>query len=147
MAVSTRNGSDTEWTTVLFRGDDAFSRIADDWDALYGSCSTATPFQSRVWLESWWSSYRDEGGRLCLVGVRHRGRLVAAAALVSRWRGPWRVLSPVGVRQSDYCDILIDDASPGAPDAGHSGDALAGAIRSLLDSPADAALPVIGKLQ
>jgi hypothetical protein len=132
VALSTRNGSDTEWTTVLFRGDDAFSRIADDWDGLYGNCSTATPFQSRTWLESWWRCYRSAGGRLCLVGVRHRGRLVAAAALVRRWRGPWRVLSPVGVMQSDYCDILVDDTSPGTPDPVHSSRELAAVIRSAL---------------
>jgi hypothetical protein len=119
----------TGWSVEVRWGDDALSGLAADWDRLYRRCSTATPFQARVWLVSWWESYGPARGRLCLIGVRHRGDLVAAAAMVLRRRGLLRVLEPVGTGLSDFCDVLIDDLRDDAPDPGVSTARLADAIR------------------
>lgn len=119
----------TGWSVDVRWGDDALSGLAGDWDGLYRRCSTATPFQARVWLVSWWKSYGSGRGRLCLVGVRHDGDLVAAAVMVRRRRGLLRVLEPVGIGQSDFCDVLVDDRGDGAPDPGVSAERLAAAIR------------------
>jgi hypothetical protein len=122
-----------EWSVELLEGDDAFDRCAPDWDRLYRRCSTATPFQARQWLQSWWRHYGGDSGRLCLIGVRYRGELVAACALMLRRHGPWRVARPVGTRESDFCDVLVDDSGVhGTPDPRRSVEHLAVAIRDEL---------------
>jgi hypothetical protein len=75
-----------------------------------------------------------------VVGVRYRGVLVGAAALVLTRQLLWRVLRPVGVEQSDFCDVLVDDSGDGVPDVRTIVDQLAAAIRGelrfdLLDFP------------
>jgi CelD/BcsL family acetyltransferase involved in cellulose biosynthesis len=45
--------------------------------------------------------------------VRRDGRLVAAAALAQRWRGPCAVLTPLGGALADFADALVDDAVVG----------------------------------
>jgi CelD/BcsL family acetyltransferase involved in cellulose biosynthesis len=96
------------WSVEIRRGDDAFASLAGEWNELYPRCSTATPFQSYAWLESWWREY-GVPGRLRLALVRMNGRLVAAAPLMVQRRGPWLVLSPLGQGLSDFTEILLDD--------------------------------------
>lgn len=87
------------WSARIRRDDGALAALGGEWDELHGRCRTATPFQAHAWVESWWRHYgttsRGTPGRLRVVTVRHDGRLVAAAALVLRRRGFWKVLSPV----------------------------------------------------
>lgn len=89
------------------------SPVAAEWDALWRRCPTATAFQHRAWLASWWSAYGG-GGRLRVVVVRHEGAAVAAAALYLRRRGPLRVLRFVGAGISDYGDVLLEASHPEA---------------------------------
>lgn len=63
---------------TLVRDQRDFARLRPEWDELQRRCSTATPFQSHAWLESWWLSYGTDG-RLRIVLVRLDGRLIAAA--------------------------------------------------------------------
>jgi CelD/BcsL family acetyltransferase involved in cellulose biosynthesis len=94
------------------RDSDGFSALRDEWDDLVTRCATATPFQAHAWLDSWWRHYGTPG-RLRVTLVRHRGRLVGAAALrrERRWWGA--VLTPVGGALSDFTDVLLDDAVAG----------------------------------
>src|SRR5437660_807337 len=103
MSASTRR--EIGWTAEVAWGADALDALGADWDRLFRRCSAATPFQSRIWLSSWCRWYGPANGRLCVVGVRYRGVLVGAAALVLTRQRLWRVLRPVGVEQSDFCDV------------------------------------------
>jgi CelD/BcsL family acetyltransferase involved in cellulose biosynthesis len=102
-----RGARDT-WSAEIRRDDDALASLAAEWRQLYARCSTATPFQSHAWLESWWREY-GVSGRLRLVLVRKGGRLVAAAPLMVGRRGPWLVLRPLGQGLADFTEILLDD--------------------------------------
>lgn len=99
-----------EWYAETRRDETALAELSDDWDSLYERCSMATPFASHAWLSSWWANY-GRPGRLVLVLVRWRGRLVAAAALTRTRLG---ALTPLGAGISDHSDVLIDDSCPGA---------------------------------
>ncbi|MFH8728301.1 GNAT family N-acetyltransferase [Streptomyces termitum] len=95
------------------RDTEGFGRLAPEWTALYGRCSSATPFQSHSWLHSWWVSY-GRPGALRVVLVRDgRGALVAAAPLM-RARGPLPVLTQLGGAITDFTDVLLDDGRPDA---------------------------------
>src|SRR6476659_5533750 len=96
------------WSVEVRRDDGCLTELGTEWNDLYARCSTATPFQSHAWLESWWHTY-GRPGRIRLVLVRHAGRLVAAAPLMleRRWLCP--VLTPIGGALADFTDVLVDD--------------------------------------
>ncbi|MER6913690.1 GNAT family N-acetyltransferase [Streptomyces sp. NPDC000594] len=96
---------------TLCRDPHAFARLRPEWDALQRRCSSATPFQSHAWLESWWLAYGARG-RLRTVLVRLDGRLIAAAPLMLVHR-PLPLLVLLGGAVSDYGDVLVDDAHQG----------------------------------
>ncbi|OEV07137.1 GNAT family N-acetyltransferase, partial [Streptomyces nanshensis] len=102
-------------TASLCRDPARFGALAREWDELRRRGASATTFQSHAWLDSWWRSYGTPG-RLRVVLVRERGRLVAAAPLMLRHR-PLPTLAALGGGITDYCDVLLDDECPGAPAA------------------------------
>jgi CelD/BcsL family acetyltransferase involved in cellulose biosynthesis len=97
------------WSVEIRRTDDGLAGLCSEWDDLFGRCGAATPFQSYVWLESWWRTY-GAPGRLRLILIRYGGRLVAAAPLMLRRRAGGPVLTPIGGTFSDFTDVLADDA-------------------------------------
>ncbi|MFI6287042.1 GNAT family N-acetyltransferase [Streptomyces sp. NPDC051018] len=109
MASQERGGHRSGTVVTLCRDQRAFARLRPEWDDLQRRCSTATPFQSHSWLDSWWLSYGVEG-RLRIVLVRRDGRLIAAAPLMLVHR-PMPLLVSLGGGISDYSDILVDDQS------------------------------------
>ncbi|MEW1544919.1 GNAT family N-acetyltransferase [Streptomyces tsukubensis] len=114
------------FTVTLCRDQRTFALLRPEWDDLQRRCSTATPFQSHAWLESWWLSY-GTGGRLRIVLVRRGGRLVAAAPLMLVHR-PMPLLVSLGGGISDYSDILVDDADGTDPAAADAADAAVDAL-------------------
>ncbi|MFE6850357.1 GNAT family N-acetyltransferase [Streptomyces sp. NPDC057674] len=102
--------------TEICRDEESFGRLATEWTALYGRCSTATPFQSHAWLHSWWLSYGRPGALRLVLVRREDGELVAAAALM-RARGPLPVLTQLGGSITDFTDVLLDDSCPEAAPA------------------------------
>ncbi|QNE74216.1 GNAT family N-acetyltransferase [Streptomyces finlayi] len=94
-------------TVTLCRDLGEFAGLADEWDALYRRCRTATPFQSHAWLHSWWLSY-GPAGRLRVMLARRGGRLIGAAALMLVHR-PMPLLVPMGGAISDFFDVLVDE--------------------------------------
>ncbi|MFF3494398.1 GNAT family N-acetyltransferase [Streptomyces sp. NPDC002795] len=113
------NRAGGEPVVTVCTGTAEFESLRGEWDRLYRSSPTATPFQSHAWLHSWWLSY-GRSGRLRVVLVRREGRLVAAAPLMLRLR-PFPVLTPLGAGISDFGDVLVDDG-----DAGSGGCAVTG---------------------
>ncbi|MER5962989.1 GNAT family N-acetyltransferase [Streptomyces sp. NPDC002057] len=105
----------------MCRDEEGFGRLAAEWTALYGRCSTVTPFQSHAWLHSWWLSYGRPGALRVVLVRRADGELVAAAPLM-RAGGPLPVLTPLGGSITDFTDVLLDDGCPEAAPA------LAGAL-------------------
>ncbi|MEU9604765.1 GNAT family N-acetyltransferase [Streptomyces sp. NPDC048057] len=105
---------------TLCRDGRAFARLRPEWDDLQRRCSTATPFQSHAWLDSWWQSYGTRS-RLRVVLVRRDGQLVAAAPLMLVHR-PMPLLVALGGGISDYADVLLDDTDDSS--AGAAVDAL-----------------------
>ncbi|MFH9736953.1 GNAT family N-acetyltransferase [Streptomyces roseolus] len=99
--------------TELCRDTEAFGRLAAEWTALYGRCSSATPFQSHSWLHSWWVSY-GRPGALRVVLVRDGSGALVAAAPLMRARGPLPVLTQLGGAITDFTDVLLDDERPEA---------------------------------
>ncbi|WP_411071576.1 GNAT family N-acetyltransferase [Streptomyces sp. cmx-4-25] len=102
--------------TEVCRDEEGFGRLAAEWTALYGRCSSATPFQSHSWLHSWWLSYGRPGALRVVLVRRGDGALVAAAPLM-RARGPLPVLTLLGGSITDFTDVLLDDGCPEAAPA------------------------------
>jgi CelD/BcsL family acetyltransferase involved in cellulose biosynthesis len=77
--------------------------------ALFRADPRATPFQSPAWAEAWWT-HLGGGERIDLA-------VPGAALPMFVWHdGGVRRLVPVGAGHSDYCDALVDPATPGAVD-------------------------------
>ncbi|WNV76415.1 GNAT family N-acetyltransferase [Geodermatophilus sp. DSM 44513] len=91
-----------------------FDALADAWDDLWRRSPTATGFLTHAWTSAWARGYVPDG-RLAVVTVWDGDRLVAAAPLYRRRRGPVPVLAPLGGPLSDHTDVLLD---PRVPDAG-----------------------------
>lgn len=64
-----------------------------------------TPFQSRPWLESWWSTF-GSGKRPHVIAVQEGNDLVALFPLYVT-QGPWRTLRAMGTGHSDYLEPLL----------------------------------------
>jgi CelD/BcsL family acetyltransferase involved in cellulose biosynthesis len=90
--------------------DEAFFQLAEQWDRLVERCASSTPFQTHAWLSSWWRCY-GATGRLRVVVVHAGTELVAAVALFLSRHRLVRILSPVGVGLSDFCDVLVADTA------------------------------------
>ena len=51
-------------------GDEIFTVLADEWDALAQRGMTDTPFQTLAYQESWWRNLPPEGSELHSVIIR-----------------------------------------------------------------------------
>lgn len=108
MAVAYGDVIRGEWTVQVIREPAGLRAVSEEWRCLYSRCSSATPFQSHAWLQSWWNSYGGKG-RLRVFLVRHLGRLVGAAPLLVERRWGCSVLTPLGGALADFTDVLLDD--------------------------------------
>jgi CelD/BcsL family acetyltransferase involved in cellulose biosynthesis len=131
---SASSRAEDDWTAQTRHDGDAWFDLAGEWDDLYARSSRATPFQAHAWLESWWRRY-GRPGRLVLVLVRHRGRLVGAGAWVRGRRWGLPVLVPVGCPISDFSDVLLDDEDEQPAAAALAAELARVAGRSVIDVP------------
>jgi len=86
----------------------ALDALHPEWAGLWARCLAATPFQSPDWLVPFWRHLGQ--GELCVLTLRHTGRLVGLAPLfISNVppSGEQRVLF-IGTPITDYSDVLID---------------------------------------
>ena len=56
--------------SAVVRDTKEFASLKEEWDELYRSCPSATPFSSWEWLYSWWEVYREDSYKLRLVTLR-----------------------------------------------------------------------------
>ena len=69
----------------MLRETRGFASLQEEWDGLYQSCPSATPFQSWEWLYSWWKVYGQGYYELRLITVRsEEGLLVGLLPLMVR---------------------------------------------------------------
>jgi CelD/BcsL family acetyltransferase involved in cellulose biosynthesis len=101
-------------TSVTLTSAAALDAVAVEWESLYRRSPAATPFLAHGWISAYARTYADSTV-LRVVCVRAADGLLAAAAplrLVRR-RG-WTALVPVAAELSDFTDVLVDPAVPGA---------------------------------
>jgi hypothetical protein len=87
-----------------------FASLRCEWDELYRSCPSATPFSSWEWLYSWWEHYGEGNYELRLITLRdHKSGLLVGLLplMVGRWTSFGRLLLLGGNRITPYKDILI----------------------------------------
>jgi CelD/BcsL family acetyltransferase involved in cellulose biosynthesis len=92
--------------TAVLRDTSKFASLQAEWDELYDSCPSATPFQSWEWLYSWWEAY-EEAYDLRLITLRQEGILVGLLPLmVRRWPSLGRLLLIGGDKMTLYSDVM-----------------------------------------
>lgn len=95
-----------------------FAALEGEWEELYQSSPSVTPFQSWAWLYSWWESY-GEKYELRLVAIRNAGILVGLIPLMLERRGGFRRLLFIGTGITDHLDVLAREGwEDGVAEAG-----------------------------
>jgi hypothetical protein len=98
--------------SAVVRSTTEFASLEEEWDGLYESCPSATPFQSWAWLYSWWEVYGEGSYGLRLITLRDEGGLLVGLLPLMVRRGRllllgdnakalyWYVTTP-------YKDVLV----------------------------------------
>lgn len=84
-------------------------RVAAQWDALVREDPAATVFQTRPWVEAWWSAYGEPGSAL-LVLFCADDQLVGMAPLCRRSAGAEDEIVFMGDGRADYLDLIARDS-------------------------------------
>lgn len=95
--------------------DEAVTALLPEWTALWHRLPNATPFQSPLWLMSWWRQFGT--GAPHIVTARHGDRLIGVLPLYELREPDCFKLLPFGISVSDYIDALIDPAHRDVADA------------------------------
>ena len=82
--------------------------LESEWSGLWSRCPEATPFQSPDWLIP--LSTQVSGGDLCVLAMRHQGRLIGLAPFLFRTIDQGRHLVLLGTGVTDYLDVLFEPA-------------------------------------
>lgn len=91
-------------TTHIF-GDEAFSELHDEWDALAGQSMTDTPFQSLAFQQSWWRHLQPSNASLhTITGRRENGDLAAIGCFFLQ-EGCLHFNGCV--EETDYLDLIV----------------------------------------
>ncbi len=94
----------------IIEGGKIFELASSDWDHLHALSSTATPFQSRHWIQLW-AKHFSGANSLRTIVIREGQDLVGLYPLV-RTSSPWMAMRPAGVGPSDYLvPLMIDGQS------------------------------------
>jgi CelD/BcsL family acetyltransferase involved in cellulose biosynthesis len=95
--------------TAVLRHSRGFAALEGEWDELYDSCPSATPFQSWAWLYSWWEVYGEGRYGLRLITLKNGDGLLVGLLPLMVERGPGlRRLLLVGghIGRSYYSDVM-----------------------------------------
>ena len=90
--------------TELINDSNAFTVLADEWDALAQQSMTDTPFQTLAYQKAWWTHLHPANGRLHTITVREEDNTLLAIACLYNIEG---VLYFNGcVEETDYLDLI-----------------------------------------
>ncbi|MBI5685373.1 MAG: GNAT family N-acetyltransferase [Verrucomicrobia bacterium] len=84
----------------------AFEALAEDWRALFDTCSGLTAFQSFVWNQVW-LRHRRGACSLAVITLREKGRLVGIGPFVTERRGGVQRVYPIGYDEFAYLGPLV----------------------------------------
>ena len=92
----------------LIDGDEVFLELANEWDTLVNQSMTNTPFQSRIYQQSWWRNLPPENGTLHTITVRNQNNTLIGIACLYLIEG---ILYFNGcVEETDYLDLISAEA-------------------------------------
>ena len=91
--------------TKLIHGEDVFTELDPEWDALVKGSITDTPFQTLAYQQSWWQHLHPNNATLHTISVHKEDGLLVAVA-------PFYLLDSVlyfncSVEETDYLDIIV----------------------------------------
>jgi CelD/BcsL family acetyltransferase involved in cellulose biosynthesis len=94
--------------SAVLRDTRGFASHREEWDELYESCPSATPFQSWEWLYSWWEVYGEGRYGLRLITLRDAGGLLVGLLplMVRRQPSLGRLLLLGGDKMTLYSDVM-----------------------------------------
>ena len=91
----------------VHKGRELFPKLKSSWQELVQRSSTATPFQSFEWHETWWKFY---GGLKEPIAVCfYDAEVLVGIMPLTRTKNLWRTLRPMGMGPSDYLHPLVAD--------------------------------------
>lgn len=90
--------------TELINGSDAFTLLADEWDALAQRGMTDTPFQTLAYQQAWWTHLHPENGRLHTITARNEQKELLAIACLYNLDGA--LYFNGCVEETDYLDLI-----------------------------------------
>src|SRR5471030_1748429 len=89
----------------VLNGAGLFEELMGPWRDLVPHSPDATPFQTFEWNRTWWRHYG--GVRQPQAHAVYEGNDLVGLMPLTRSRGPWRTLRPMGIGPSDYLHPLI----------------------------------------
>jgi CelD/BcsL family acetyltransferase involved in cellulose biosynthesis len=91
--------------TEFINGDDVFTVLAEEWDALAQRGITDTPFQTLAYQKAWWTHLHPQNGRLHTITVRNQQKELLAIACLYNLDGA--LYFNGCVEETDYLDLIV----------------------------------------
>jgi CelD/BcsL family acetyltransferase involved in cellulose biosynthesis len=91
--------------TELINGEDVFTELAGEWDALAQGAMTDTPFQTLTYQRAWWQHLHPEKGSLHTITVHENGSSLAAIASFYLLDGT--LYFNGCTEETDYLDMIV----------------------------------------
>jgi CelD/BcsL family acetyltransferase involved in cellulose biosynthesis len=97
----------------IIHGPEAFTQLADEWDALAARSMTDTPFQRLAYQQSWWSNLQPSDAKLHTITIRDEDERLQAVLCLYNYEG--RLYFNGCVEETDYLDLICPaDVAPAA---------------------------------
>src|SRR5512137_2088040 len=94
--------------TTLYQSPQAFTALADEWNALLHRSSTDVPFLTLEWQSTWWQHFGYSDLLLLYASRDEAGALCGIAPLFRNCETGRRELNTVGCADvSDYLDMIV----------------------------------------
>lgn len=91
--------------TKLINGEDVFTELASNWDALAQGSITDTPFQTLSYQQSWWQHLQPQSATLHTISVHEEDNSLAGIASFYLLEGV--LYFNCSVEETDYLDMIV----------------------------------------